>query len=165
MVMQDITDWASNSRIMIELSHGFGEARYQLKLREFVPVEGDTLYEAWSDGSVLKKHYIPPFAIENMKDTAFELQRYVDSSIVKSACKLVGLAHPLIWETYQMTIEYAHEAPVRFALSKSSPKSNAVVESRSSEVSQRCLTVVAYVPHDKYGRKHLQQREAWNRRG
>ena len=137
MEIQDITDWASASRKTIELSHGFGNAKYQLKLREFVPKEGDALYEAWSDGPVLKKHWIPPFAIENMSDTAKELQRYVDSSLVQCVCKLVGFADPLIWTTYDMTIKCMFQAAVRFVhFNQLLLAADAIIESRSSSISE-----------------------------
>ncbi|KAL8847887.1 MAG: hypothetical protein Q9221_007098 [Calogaya cf. arnoldii] len=110
MEIQDITDWASENRKLIELSHGFGNAKYKLQLREFVPTDGDTLFEAWSDGPVLKKHFIPPFAIEDMNVTAKEIGRYVDSSIVECAIKIVGDADSLIWDTYQMAIKHMLQA-------------------------------------------------------
>ena len=128
MEIKNITDWATGRCKTIELSHGFGTAKYQVKLREFIPAEGDMLYEAWSDGPTLKKHYIPPFAIEDMNDAARELKRYVDSGIVEAASHLVGFADPLIWETYQMAIKYTLQAPVRTTSSYKMPDANTVIE-------------------------------------
>lgn len=150
MEMQDITDWASESRKTIELSHGFGNAKYKLQLREFVPTDGDTLFEAWSDGPVLKKHFIPPFVIEDMNVTAGEIGRYVDSSIVECTIKVVGDADSLIWDTYQMAIKYMLQAPVRLISFHLLLDANTSAEGRSSGFPPRPTTTVAYFPHDKH---------------
>lgn len=96
----------------IQLTHGLGDVRYTLRLREFQPLEGDMLYEEWWNGHVLKKHPIPPFAIANMSEAASELNRYVENAIAPFIIGAVGHSDPLIWETYEMAVKHAWTSPV-----------------------------------------------------
>lgn len=41
MEMVSITDWASPESKVIELTHDFGKARFPLRVKQFIPVEGD----------------------------------------------------------------------------------------------------------------------------
>lgn len=116
MEIQDITDWASESRKTVQFTHGFEGAKYTLELREFVPVEGDSLEEMWYDGEVPKRHFIPPYAIVDMEKAAKELERYVHTSIAPFTAGIVGCQDEFLWRTYRVAFRHAHESPVRSSL-------------------------------------------------
>lgn len=116
MEIQDITDWASESRKTVQFTHGFEGAKYTLELREFVPVEGDSLEEMWYDGEVPKRHFIPPYAIVDMEKAAKELERYVHTSIAPFTAGIVGYQDEFLWRTYRVAFRHAHESPVRSSL-------------------------------------------------
>lgn len=121
MALHDIGDWLCDDVRTVELTNGFGDVTYSLKLRMFRPYQGDRLYEMWSEDGVFKKHDIPPFAIERMEEAAVTLREYVDRSIVPAMCKVIGETRDnLIWETYYMAFRYSREAPVCYCLPTSS---------------------------------------------
>ena len=156
MDIQDIVDWASASTKTIELSNGFGDTRYRLRLREFKPLAGDMLYEAWSDGATLKRHYIPPYAIEDMKEVGTELQKYVRNSIVESIVKLVGDSDLLIWETYQMAVRHSVNAPVSSRGDRFLADADMETEARSEIPHGRYLSPLGYIAYDKHAGEYLQ---------
>lgn len=117
-IRNNITEWASPATKVIELTNGFGSTTYKLRVREFVPIEHDSLVEVWADGGVLKKHPIPPFALENMEEATDEIRNYVDKSVAPSLVALAGNADPLVWDTYVMAFKYSSESPVSQCLSK-----------------------------------------------
>lgn len=116
MEIKNIVTWKSSETKTIQITHGFGDVRYTLELREFLPLPGDMLHEAWWNGNELVKHPIPPFAIVDMNKAATELKRYVNSAVVPFMVGKLGDSDPLIWETYEMAFKHAHNSEVRALL-------------------------------------------------
>jgi hypothetical protein len=114
MEIRDITEWASPVIKTIRVSHGFGKASYTLEVRQFIPIEGDSLEEQWSDRGIMKKHKLPPFAIADMRKAVITLRRYVDESILDFIGDGIDYENPLILKTYRMAYKHALNAPVRF---------------------------------------------------
>ncbi|KAI9689934.1 MAG: hypothetical protein M1822_009816 [Bathelium mastoideum] len=109
----DIAEWASNDIKTIEVTHGFGNARYRLKVRKFVTMPGDKEAERWSDGNgELRTHPIPPYAIADMKEAVRELHGYMDRSIWEFIKANVSpRSEPVLWNTYCAAVKQAEQAP------------------------------------------------------
>jgi hypothetical protein len=114
MEIRDITEWASPVIKTIRVSHGFGKASYMLEVRQFIPIEGDSLEEQWSDRGIMKKHKLPPFAIADMRKAAITLRKYVDESMLDFIGDGIDYENPLILKTYRMAYKHAFNAPVSF---------------------------------------------------
>ncbi|CAI4215288.1 unnamed protein product [Parascedosporium putredinis] len=54
MDLVDIQAWASSEEKFIEVSQTFVNAPYQLRVRQFIPQEGDNLEEEWFDGETMR---------------------------------------------------------------------------------------------------------------
>ncbi len=76
MKMVDVVDWESPDIKTIEVSAGFCRDSLKLRVRKFVPVDGDMLDRKWVDGQVRKTKRVEPYAIVNMASAAREMQRY-----------------------------------------------------------------------------------------
>ena len=101
MDLVDISLWASDGARTIEVSPVFADAPFMLKVREFIPVEGDMIEEVWSDeNGVIRKHEIPPYAIANMEESARSFQEYIDRAISKYIVAVVGNLDSLLWSIY-----------------------------------------------------------------
>ncbi|KAF8846805.1 hypothetical protein BDZ45DRAFT_608397 [Acephala macrosclerotiorum] len=122
MELIDITTWASEETKTIVISQIFLDAPYQVKVKEFVPVEGDMLEEQWNSGSVVKSHKIPRYALADMEETAQMLQDFIDKSVAKY---ILGALAPrnsgktedeLLYYTYMAAFKHIHEAKVKRSL-------------------------------------------------
>ena len=112
MEIKDITEWVSPHIKTIEVTHGFGNARYRLNVREFKLMPGDKRVEPWSDGrGNLNTHEIPPYAIVDMRKAAAELRRYMEESIEDFVDANVHKSDPLLRTTYNAALEWAKNAP------------------------------------------------------
>ncbi|KAI9696522.1 MAG: hypothetical protein M1820_008150 [Bogoriella megaspora] len=108
----EITEWASSDIRTIEVTHGFGSARYKLRVREFIPIPGDKMAERWTDGyGNLKEHPIPHYAIADKKEAEGELHRYMDESIWDFIKDSVNWDDPLLRLTYRAAVYRAEWAP------------------------------------------------------
>jgi hypothetical protein len=97
----DITDWASDEIVTVEITHIFRHFPYRAELRRFVPREGDVISEPWTDNQGnLKTHYIPPYAIADMKKHATTLRRWIESSVWQYIEGLVDPSNLLLCKTY-----------------------------------------------------------------
>lgn len=112
MDLVDIKDWASSEIKTIVVSQIFLDAPYPVKVKEFVPVEGDMLEEKWTSGNVVKSHRIPRYAIANMEETAQMLVGFIELHV---ADYIVGILKPqddLLFPTYFAAFQHAKEAKV-----------------------------------------------------
>ena len=112
MEIRDIVDWASSEIKTVEITQGFGDARYTLELRPFNQKQGDTSQKSWVDGSVTKVHDIPAYAIANMEMAARTLENYVDRSIGSYIAGAMGKSDEWIWQTYGHAFYWVSNAPV-----------------------------------------------------
>ena len=107
MEAQNMTDWASDEVKNLQLSHKIKNASYTLKVRKFVPMPDDMLFETWFDESVgeFKRHDIEPYAVVDMEDLHREMQRYVNNNIAQFIVGVVGLSDEMLWKTYEMAFK------------------------------------------------------------
>lgn len=113
MDMIDITEWASDEIRTIQVTQGFGDAKYELEVREFVPLEGDLLEEYWTDNyGVVRKQELPTYAIADMGKAATVYADFIDRSLAAYIDATVGRTDELLWYTYNMGHKHSHHAKV-----------------------------------------------------
>jgi hypothetical protein len=110
--MVDISEWASDEVHSIHLSQIFLEAPYEIKVREFVPMEGDRLDKVWQDGAVTRRMRIPSYAIANMREAAQAYHALVENNIATYIRGVVGQLDGLIPKTYYQAYRHLHDASV-----------------------------------------------------
>lgn len=118
MDMTDFTDWASDETHTIFVSQIFLDARYELKVRKFVPRDGDRLEKLWRENGETRRFSVPPYAIANMEEAAESIGAMVERSLhiyLNSLLKQQpeDLSGNFLWETYLFAFQYSNQLKVR----------------------------------------------------
>ena len=112
MEIVEITQWRSQETKTITITQDVGGSSYDLRVREFIPQEGDSLARTWKTNGVRKYYYCAPYAIVNMEQTGIELMRFVDKNIETSIQYYIDDTHKLFWPTYAMACRQSQFAEV-----------------------------------------------------
>lgn len=114
MDLVDIKDWASDEIRTIQISQTFVDARYEVKVRKFIPLQGDMLAQRWKKEGRIVTFDIPPYGLANMKEASKSLSTMVERNIAAYIQKTVGNdgSHPILWGTYLMAFKRIQTAPV-----------------------------------------------------
>ncbi|XXG99228.1 hypothetical protein Hte_005565 [Hypoxylon texense] len=107
MTISEIQQWATTDVKTIVLTQDIGGACYSLRVREFVPLEGDALDRTWSSGLGKFSHPCAPYAIENMRETCPIISKYVDDNVMNYVAYWIDRTDTLLRKTYEMAYEYS----------------------------------------------------------
>lgn len=88
------------------------DAPYPVRVREFLPVDGDLLEESYTSDGIVKRHPVPRYALVSMKETAWMLQNFIDRNVGTFIEGTVGESDQLIWSTYQFAFAHIQKAKV-----------------------------------------------------
>ena len=124
MEIQNITSWASSEEKVLQLSHKMRGASYTLRVRKFVPMPGDMLFETWFDESlgVFKKHHIEPYAVVNMEELQQEMQIYINNHIASFIVGILGSEDEMLWRTYEVAFKRCFDVHVVRSFSNTFPR-------------------------------------------
>ncbi|KAK0732061.1 hypothetical protein B0H67DRAFT_640369 [Lasiosphaeris hirsuta] len=116
MDMIDITEWADNDVRTIKISLAFLEAPFEVEVRKFVPLPGDSLEEKWVDKTGnLKTWPVPPYGIVCMAQAADSISGMIDSNVGIYIRSLIGAGtgdeSQLLWQTYLAAFKHCENAP------------------------------------------------------
>jgi hypothetical protein len=114
MEIQDIRDWSSTEIKTIAITQDVGGKSYNLKVREFIPVEGDALERRWRTGGVEQTFKCAPYAIADMKEAGRTLSHFADKTLESSICHYIDETDILLRSTYHMAYRYSLFAEVSF---------------------------------------------------
>jgi hypothetical protein len=110
--MIEITDWADSDLKKIKISQDLCPIAFEVVVRKFIPVKGDSLQRKWTDGKIRKAKDVPPYAIENMAKTAVRMKKFIEENTDSAIDYLLADKEPLLRETYAMAKRYVKTAPV-----------------------------------------------------
>ncbi|KAI9762219.1 MAG: hypothetical protein M4579_000542 [Chaenotheca gracillima] len=96
----EISEWASAEIKTIYLTQGFTPVPIEMKVRKFVPVEGDLLERPWFDGTKRKAIKVPNYAIADMRTTVINVQKHLDATLWSCIQTILSDHDPIIRETY-----------------------------------------------------------------
>lgn len=109
----DIQEWADDEIRVVEISHLFNYSSLKAKMRRFVPREGDTIDESWTDRQgVMKTHEMPPYAIVDMNEHVEVVRNFVERNVAEYISALVGQSETLLWNTYLQAFRHMGTARV-----------------------------------------------------
>ena len=114
MKIVEIDKWRSSEVKIIHVTQDVGNAWYQLKVREFVPVEGDVLERKWVTDGKQQSFECAPYAIANMEETGHDLIRFADNHLLTALCYYTGKDDGLLRNTYDMACQCTRSAEVCF---------------------------------------------------
>lgn len=119
MDLVDITEWADEEIRTINISLDFLYAPLEVRVRRFVPMEGDLLDEIWvgKDGNPTR-FAVPPYAILCMTEAASSMAQMIDkerANFIRSVLDRLDLSneHLLLSTTYTEAFGHAIRAEVR----------------------------------------------------
>ncbi|KAK5702417.1 hypothetical protein LTR17_022344 [Elasticomyces elasticus] len=110
MDLVDIADWASDEIKTITISQIFLDAPYKVRVKRFIPRDGDMLEDAWFQNGTMRKYQIPCYALCDMAETATMLEDFIDHNIGTYIRGAISHCDGLIWETYLKAFVHYGEA-------------------------------------------------------
>jgi hypothetical protein len=117
--MEEITEWAAVELKTVQISLDLCPEPFVAVVRQFTPKEGDILQRRWTDGKTRKFIDVPPFAIENMTQTAARLRRWIEGNVGNAIGNLIDETEsilketgPILKETYGAAKTFAASAQV-----------------------------------------------------
>ncbi|KAI1326691.1 hypothetical protein F5Y16DRAFT_225394 [Xylariaceae sp. FL0255] len=110
MKIVNIKTWASSEVRTIWVTQDVAGLEYSLRVRQFVPIPGDSLRRSWSTRGVEKHYECSNYAIENMLEAGENLKKFVDNSIEPSIDFYIDKSDWLLHQTYKMALKHSEES-------------------------------------------------------
>jgi hypothetical protein len=133
MKMVEIKEWATSEVKTVELTQDIGGTSYKVNVRQFTPIEGDSLERRWKTNGQLRSYKCSPYAIVNMKETGQQLMEFVEDNIKTSIEYFIGESDELLRCTYDMAFEYSEKAEASISRRHLSNKLIKINEQRDEE--------------------------------
>lgn len=112
MDIVDIKQWASPEVRTILITQDVAGLAYQVRVREFVPIDGDSLKRSWKTKAVPNHYTCTNYAIEDMKTAGMVLQRFVDDSLEKFIDFYIDKSDWLLYRTFRMALKNSTDLDV-----------------------------------------------------
>jgi hypothetical protein len=112
MKVVEIEEWRTPEIKTITLTQDVEGLTYDLQVREFIPVEGDSLSRAWRTNGEEKMHAVTNYAIAYMAQTGLEFAAFAEKSIRQFIKFYIDRNDKLMWNTYCMAYKYSIDVEV-----------------------------------------------------
>lgn len=99
-ISDPIRKWASSDMKTIHISDGYSAKCIELRVREFVPQDGDKLERSWYHNGTQKSVQIPPFALVDMEDAKKAYTKHIRDSMSDIFRTVLGRSDGLLYKTY-----------------------------------------------------------------
>ncbi|KAI0409584.1 hypothetical protein F4802DRAFT_614247 [Xylaria palmicola] len=108
-VPDDISHWASAETRRVRVTEGYTETTVELRVRQFVPQEGDSLERSWYHDGIRKQVTIPAYAIVNLEEAKSAYSSYISRSLPECCKKILLGKDKLLGATYLMALKTARD--------------------------------------------------------
>lgn len=112
MEMVDITEWASSEVKIILITQDIAGLAFSVRVREFVPVDGDSLKRSWKTRGVENHYGCTNYAIENMKAAGLQVKRLVETGLSTFIDFYVDRSDWLLYNTFRMALKASTDLEV-----------------------------------------------------
>jgi hypothetical protein len=112
--MVDVGDWADpnpDSIRTIHIAQGLFHIPFMVRVRKFIPREGDVLYRRWSETG---KQDLEPYCLADIHQTARRFSSYLATTAFEGLRDAAKKSCSLVSKTYDMAIKHAYVLEVRF---------------------------------------------------
>ncbi|KAI0394005.1 hypothetical protein F5Y17DRAFT_466511 [Xylariaceae sp. FL0594] len=99
-VADDISHWASTETRKVKVTEGYTEHPVELRVRQFVPQEGDSLERSWVYEGVRKRVSIPAYAIVNLEEAKAAYSNHISRSFPECCKSVLSGKDKLLLATY-----------------------------------------------------------------
>jgi hypothetical protein len=111
--MNDVSTWANSEIRCIKITQDYSPNPITLRVRKFVPVQGDSLSRRWKHAGIPKSVTLPPYAIESLKEAGRAYRDYISREGTQFFVSTLDKDDPLIFHTYSMAINASKNHMVR----------------------------------------------------
>ncbi|KAI1828494.1 hypothetical protein F4861DRAFT_544725 [Xylaria intraflava] len=108
-VPDDISHWASTETRMVKVTEGYTQNPVELRVRQFVPQDGDSLERSWVYNGVRKRVSIPAFAIINLGEAKNTYASYINRYVPECCKNVLSGKDRLLVATYCMAIKVSRD--------------------------------------------------------
>ncbi|TRX96542.1 hypothetical protein FHL15_002444 [Xylaria flabelliformis] len=108
-VPDDISHWASTETRKVKVTEGYTEYAIELRVRQFVPQDGDSLERSWVHNGIKKWVTIPAYAIVNLEEAKSAYSSYISRSLPECCKKILWGKDKLLGATYVMALKTARD--------------------------------------------------------
>lgn len=119
MKIVEIEEWRSSEIKTVTLTQDVEGTTYDLQVREFIPVDGDSLARGWRTNGQEMKHACTNYAIANMAQTGVQMAAFAERNIGNFIRFYIKKNDTLMWNTYYMAYKYSYTVGVSFKPSRS----------------------------------------------
>lgn len=103
-IADDISQWASSDTKNVCVTEGYTSRPVQLRVRRFIPQEGDALERTWVYNGTRKSVMIPPYAIVNIDEAKAAYTEHINQGVNECCKRIVSNKDKLIWGTYGLAL-------------------------------------------------------------
>jgi len=108
-VADDISHWASTETRKVKVTEGYTEHPVELRVRQFVPQEGDSLERSWVYEGVRKQVSIPAYAIVNLEEAKGAYSNYISRNLPECCKSVLSGKDKLLVATYWAALKAARD--------------------------------------------------------
>ncbi|KAL1913086.1 hypothetical protein Sste5344_001174 [Sporothrix stenoceras] len=111
-VLDDVGHWASSEVRIVRISEGYTHEFVELRVRKFVPQDGDSLERSWvAPNGETRSVQIPPYAVIEPEAIAPQYSAYIKRGLV-TCCKnvLADKKDTILWPTYWVALNLTRES-------------------------------------------------------
>lgn len=104
-VSDEIQKWASPQIKVIRISEGYSDQSLELRVREFVPQDGDKLCRTWSHNGEKRSVELPPYALVNIDEGKIAYNKHIELALNQTTSAFAGEPGGLLYWTYMQMVK------------------------------------------------------------
>lgn len=99
-IADDISNWASGEDRTVSVTEGYGTRPIKLRVRQFIPQEGDKLERTWVYQGAKRSVRIPSYAIVSLDEAKAIYTTFINEELTECCRQVMEGKHKLIGGTY-----------------------------------------------------------------
>ncbi|KAI1101102.1 hypothetical protein F4804DRAFT_23030 [Jackrogersella minutella] len=111
-IPDDISQWESLETKRVKVTEGYTEKPIELRVRRFIPQEGDKLERSWVYDGTRKNVKIPPYAIVNLDEAKNIYTDYIKQGLPECCKKVLTGKDRLLLVTYGAAIKASRDQTI-----------------------------------------------------
>ncbi|KAI1461644.1 hypothetical protein F4805DRAFT_240428 [Annulohypoxylon moriforme] len=111
-IPDDISQWASMEIRKVKVTEGYTNQPIELRVRQFIPQEGDRLERSWVHDGTRKNVKIPPYAIVNLEEAKSIYTEYIRQGLPECCKKVLSGKDRLLLATYAAAIRASRDPTI-----------------------------------------------------
>ncbi|KAI5920041.1 hypothetical protein F4810DRAFT_453549 [Camillea tinctor] len=111
-IADDISQWASAETKCVKVTEGYTDQPVELRVRQFIPQEGDALERTWVYDGIRRRVSIPAYAIVNLEEAKGAYSNYIHRGFFECCKNVLSGKEKLLMATYIAAIKAARDPAI-----------------------------------------------------